>query len=204
LPQGLVRAMDLQGDVHTLRHPRLGERAARAFFAGAFGQLPPTATAKLAAVGRDNSLVGLLAASGEGGLSEGDWRDFVRETCSHRPLQCVGLLAWWTSEVPESPARRRIVRSLRRHPYLSDAMRWDAVAPLAALFAGRVPRFEAGDPVAAVRALAQRVQEHRHPAAPFPARGLERAWRLCEADPALGSRCRAARAEVELGFRPRG
>src|SRR5262249_53113271 len=70
LPLGVVNAANLSGDVHTLLHPVLSQRAARAFFRGQAAALPPTLRAAPAAVGTDNSLLRRFGQLSGGRLSE--------------------------------------------------------------------------------------------------------------------------------------
>ena len=82
LPLGVLHAAALQGDVHTLWHPRLSDRAARAFFLGRSATLPPTATAAAAEVGASHSLLHAWIAR-EGGLSPDARRDVVNQLCGN-------------------------------------------------------------------------------------------------------------------------
>jgi predicted membrane-bound spermidine synthase len=195
LPMGVLHATPLRAEVHTLLRPRLATLAARAFFAGAEADLPPTSGAAAAAVGARNSLVRRLAARRGGRLREGERERMVRETCKHRPSQCLALLAAWRRDEPGSERLEALLDWIRRNPILSRTTPLDLLEPLAALHiggGGQTPL-----PVESARRSAELFARHYHHAAPFPRSALERLWRRCEADAAQAHRCAEARAELE-------
>jgi hypothetical protein len=195
LPMGVLHATPLHAEVHTLLRPRLATLAARAFFAGGEADLPSTAGAAAAAVGERSSLVRRLVARRGGRLRPGEREHLVRETCKHRPSQCVALLAEWGRDEPDSGRREAVLGWIRRNPILSRTTPLDLLEPLAELHAA------GGDtgplPVEGVRRAAELFERHYHHAAPFPRSALERLWRRCEADAAQTHRCAEARAELE-------
>ena len=69
LPLDVLTATEIPGDLHTLLHPILSNRAARAFFDGGVGSLPVTARPEPAEVGMRNSLLRRYAAVHGGELS---------------------------------------------------------------------------------------------------------------------------------------
>jgi hypothetical protein len=195
LPMGVLHATPLDAEVHTLLRPRLSALAARAFFAGAEAELPPTAGAEAAALGARNSLVRRLAVRRGGRLRGVDREQLVRETCTHRPSQCLALLAEWVHDAPSSGRRERILFWLRGNPILSRTTPLDLLEPLAALH--RAADGEAPLPVENARRNAELFARHYHHAAPFPREALERLWRRCEADAEQLGPCAEARAQVE-------
>lgn len=116
LPLGVLGAMDLEGDRHTLLHPVLSDRAARAFFAGGDGRLPPTRSGAALDVGRDASLARALAARSGGRMPDPERLALVKEACAGRVEACATLLAAWKRDDPGSPALRGILADLHVDP----------------------------------------------------------------------------------------
>jgi hypothetical protein len=195
LPMGVLHATPIDAEIHTLLHPRLAALAGRAFFAGAEALLPSTAGREAAALGRRSSLVRRLTARRGGRLAERDREQIVRETCKHRPSQCVALLAEWIRDVPSSEARDQILRWIQQNPILSQLTPIELLEPFAALFEvqGGVDPI----PVETARRNADLFARHYHHAAPFSRAALERIWQRCEADASQAHRCAEARGESE-------
>ena len=197
LPLGVVHATPLPGALHTLLHPRLSHLAARAFFTGSRGRLPETAALEPARRGARSSLVRRLAARFGGRLPETLRSAVVQETCNHRPRECVTLLAEWQREVPNSPARARVIQAIRSQPRIASLTRLGLVAQLAPLF-GSGPAPPDGDAAwQAAKRASDLFSSHYHHAAPFSRRQLAELWRRCEAHPEQRDRCLEARAETE-------
>ncbi len=194
LPMGVLHATPLDAEIHTLLHPRLSALAARAFFAGSEAVLPATAGPAAAAVGAQSSLVRRLAARRGGRLRSVDRERVVRETCAHRPSQCVALLAEWVRDAPSSGRLERILRWIRGNPILSRTTSLDLLEPLAGFH--RADGAEGPLPVESAQRSAELFARHYHHAAPFPRSALERLWRRCEADAAQAHRCAEARAQA--------
>ena len=195
IPMDVLHATPLDAEVHTLLRPRLAALAGRAFFAGAEAELPSTAGLEAAALGRRNSLVRRLAARHGGRLREPEREQIVRETCKHRPSQCVALLAEWLRDVPSSERRDQILLWIRRNPILSRLTPLDLLEPFATLHeihGGLDPI-----PVETARRNAELFARHYHHAAPFSRAALERLWQRCEADARQAHRCAEARSEIE-------
>jgi hypothetical protein len=191
---GVLHATPLDAEDHTLLHPRLAALAGRAFFVGAQAELPSTAGPEAAAVGRRNSLVRRLAARRGGRLDEPEREQLVRETCKHRPSQCVALLAEWGRAAPRSERREAILQWIRRNPILSRTTPLDLLEPLEAL-----EEAQGGEPiqVESARRNAELYARYYHHAAPFSRAALERLWQRCEADASQAHRCAEARREIE-------
>jgi len=195
LPMDVLHATPLDGEIHTLLHPRLAVLAGRAFFAGAEARLPSTAGREAAARGRRNSLLRRLAARRGGRLGEPEREQAVRETCTHRPGECVALLAEWIRDVPSSERRDRIVRWIEQNPILSRLTPLDLLEPFAALF-GSQPGMEP-IPVESARRSADLFARYYHHAAPFSRTALERIWQRCEANVSQAHACAEARGRSE-------
>jgi predicted membrane-bound spermidine synthase len=169
LPLGVIGASALPPDVHTLLHPRLSDRAARAFFMGQRAQLPPTAGAAAAEIGARNSLLRALI-EGQGGLTPELRRTIVGVLCPTVPRLCVTVLAEWMSDEPESPELAEVLERYR------GRFQPKAVATLAKFFGDGVSGTVT--PALAVEATAQ-FGIHYHHAIPFDREALEATWRRC-------------------------
>jgi spermidine synthase len=197
LPLGVLHATPLPGDLHTLLHPRLNYAAARAFFTGARGRLPVTAGLDPARLGARNSLVRRYAAGFGGRLPESARAAFVRETCIHRPRECVVLLAQWQRDAPGSAARARVLREIQRQPQIAALTPLGLITQLAPLYGEAPAPPDGSDAWQTAKRATDLFSQHYHHAAPFSRRALAELWRRCEADPENRERCREARANAE-------
>jgi SAM-dependent methyltransferase len=201
LPLGVLRSLALKGEVHTLLHPRLGDRAARAFFTGASAHLPPSAGVRSAAIGAESSIIGRYAAYHGRALDEFDLAELARETCRHRATLCLTLLARWAHAYPDSPKRNALLADLARDPALMRRLHLERLAAVKALYAvDRSP--PAGvDPLVHAKRMTDLFYRHYHHAVPFPRESLEAVWRACAREPDRRSECdrERRRAEVHLG-----
>jgi spermidine synthase len=155
LPMGVLAAMALDGPVHTLLHPRLTYRAARAFFAAGRSRLPPPDAPAARALGAERSLVRQLAAAEGGALSDASHAALADEACRHMVDVCVALLADWLRARPASPALTARLARLRATPR-GEPIPIADVRDYAALLSGRD-----GLPPARASELARR---YAHPA----------------------------------------
>jgi SAM-dependent methyltransferase len=137
LPEGVLAATHLEGDLHTLLHPLLGTRAARAFFSGGIAQLPPTHSAAAARIGADHSLLRQLALRSGGRLPDAARRSAVTEICRYRPVSCSTWLAAWRVQDPESLALASVTAKMATNPVLRDALAPNLQAILAQLLGAR-------------------------------------------------------------------
>jgi hypothetical protein len=145
LPLGVVHALELEGPIHTLYHPRLSDVAGRAFFRGDRGTLPFTGFGEPARVGRENSLYGSWARLQGGYLPEEDRAAFVMESCRSLGPRCQTPLALWLSEAPRSEIFERtagwVETTLRSYSRVFDmtVADRDHLEALAGLFEGFPP-----------------------------------------------------------------
>jgi hypothetical protein len=192
-PMGVLNAMPLAGPQHTLLHPRLGYRAARAFFAGQEAPLPSTAQPTVAARGARSSLVRRYIAWRRNRMPKDTRERIVRETCTHQGAACVALLAHWTHEVPHSALRDQLVLAIRHHPIISKRTPLEVVEPLSRLYADT-----GTGPVSVEEALraSELFARHYHHAAPFSHEALAAIWQRYISDPAQRERCLAARGQA--------
>ncbi|HEY5656331.1 MAG TPA: fused MFS/spermidine synthase [Myxococcota bacterium] len=204
LPLGTLRAAQLEGELHTLRHPILSHHAARAFFIGDAAPLRRFVTPESARVGVRNSLLGRLADSA-GRLPERVLEQAVVESCrTGQGNQCAALFARWRYDYPDSERREQALQRARRPGRYDQGARRAAVeldpATLRDLYA--LYDDEAAPPQDARPAqLTNRYVSYYHYAAPFERSVVERAWAQC-VDPS----CEMARrrAEASLGPLPVG
>jgi predicted membrane-bound spermidine synthase len=136
LPPGVLEAMALEGPVHTLLHPRLTYRAARAFFTAGRSRLPPPATPAARAVGAERSLMRQLAAAEGGALSDASYAALTDEACEHMADVCVAFLADWLRARPTSRLLAARLARWRATPH-GEPIPGADVRDYAALLAGR-------------------------------------------------------------------
>jgi spermidine synthase len=196
-PLGVVEALELEGSVHTLLHPILSDRAARAFFQGGWGRLPRTANLRPARAGARNSLIRQLAMRNGGRLTEEARSSFASETCKHRTDECAVVLAQWLEEEPDSSAGKRLLGRSRRRPEQRQTLAPRALAALKGLFDDASPVPGRSVSAAAVESATQTFRRYYHHSAPFERAALHAMWSACERDPAQEEACRRGRAAAE-------
>ena len=207
LPLGVIHAIALTGDRHTLLRPVLSYRAARGFFSNEEAALPRTVRKRATEIGERNALVGRYRKSRGDRLSEDDWAALVRETCRYDEVPCVTSLARWKYEVPRSANRKLIMREIREGSETYTPVNMRAFSRLDDLYEPRerYERTSDGDPeVASVAESTDPLKRARratndyvlyyHHAAPFSRSVLEELWRRCEADEDLRESCIQARS----------
>jgi spermidine synthase len=133
LPEGVLAAARLEGDLHTLLHPLLGTRAARAFFSSGIAQLPPTHREAAARIGSDRSLLRRIALRTGGRLPDVARTSAVTEVCRYRSVTCATWLAAWRLQDPESLALASVTAKMATNPVLRDALAPNRQAILAQL-----------------------------------------------------------------------
>jgi spermidine synthase len=194
LPQGVVHATALPGELHTLLHPRLGYSAARGFFAGRQGRLPITATRDAAIAGQRGSLVARLGAQRGGALSAADREALVSETCRWRPVECTTLLAAWRHEAPAAPELAGLLQRVAMLPEEGAPPDAALVAPIAELFGNAATRSVA--PLEALEATELFAQYYHH-SAPFSRTALAALFERCAEDAKRRVACRRGLALAE-------
>ena len=114
LPLSVVHAADLPDEVHTIAHPILSHRAARAFFAPEGRALLPVGlTAEVRATGASNSLLRRYRERWGGSLPDAARLSILGETCAHRAGLCATLFAEWQHEDPDSPTLAQALATAR-------------------------------------------------------------------------------------------
>jgi spermidine synthase len=116
LPVGVVHAdlETLAGPLHRLHHPILSDRAARAFFAGRYAELPRGESGAAALAGARSSLLGRRLARPGDGPAETVLLEATLETCRRRrDRECATLAARWAHDHPGSERLARALAALR-------------------------------------------------------------------------------------------
>jgi hypothetical protein len=200
LPLDVANAAHLPGDVHTLLHPVLSQRAARAFYRGLTASLPPTLQPAPAAAGAENSLLRRFAALSGGRLSDDAYRQTVREACNHSPQLCATLLASWMRDVPSSPARDALLPELRAQAGYPAHLANQRLRHLVELLGGGRDSETPPSPEQA-NLLTDLYVQYFHHGSPFSREVLARAWQQCRPSrPGDGSCARGlAAAEARVG-----
>jgi len=178
IPLGTLHAEELEGPVHTLRHPILSHRAARAFFRGRNGSLPLLLSDRHQEVSRRNSLLRRYGGEGDR-LTEAVLEMAARETCRfHRYDDCLAFFARWAYEYPRSPQRRAALEEVRsRLGNRRAKFAPQKIASVRALFWSEVAASEI--PLARAKATTNRFTRHYNHVIPFDAGMLDDIWSRC-------------------------
>jgi spermidine synthase len=201
LPLGTLHALALPGEIHTLRHPILSHRAARAFFRGRPADFPALVLPEQARIGERNSLLRRHAGQGDG-LAEDALEAAARESCHYRHVEhCATFLARWRREYPRSRRLDETLAELREGGAGAPGLRPASIARLMALFEG--PAMVASETIHRPRAerFTQLFLSHYHYAVPFDRAKLEEIWSRCQGDDCEEGR---RRVEEQLGPPERG
>ncbi len=197
IPRGVVGSLDLAGPVHTLLHPILADRSARAFFAGDKGRLPPAVNPKAAQIGAANSLLRRYQRRLGDSVATVEREAAVRETCRFRPRECAVRFAQWLAEVPGSDIYRKNLDEVRRHPPPGASIDERLIRNLSLLFKSEHLGAEPGTEVLVAEQATDFFLDYYDHAAPFRRTALADFWSQCEKNPATAERCRRERVRVE-------
>ncbi len=196
LPLGTLHAQPLPGEIQTLRHPILSDRAARAFFRGRAANFPALVEPAQARVGERNSLLRRYASE-DGRFPEEILDAAARETCRFKRLDhCATFLARWRRDYPGSPRLEKTLEDLRANGAGGRSLSPPEIARLIPLFEGPTRAYADGIRVPRAEQITTRFLEHYHYAVPFDRHKLEIVWDRC-----LGDACEDGRriAEERLG-----
>jgi hypothetical protein len=195
LPLGTLHALELEGAVHTLRHPILSHLAARAFFPGLPGSLPLYLSDEHQNVSRRNSLLRRYGGGGER-YAEEILEAAAREHCRFNHLEhCVTFFGRWAYDHPQSTRLRTVVAETRT----SLGSRHSSLAPgeiheMQLLFGGEFN--DTRLTVEKAQQLTNRFFTHFNHAVPFDVSVIETIWNHCR-----GPRCAEARRKVNEKLR---
>ncbi len=200
LPEGVTRAAALEGEIHTLLHPLLSSRAARAFFIGRSGKLPPMPQPAAVEVAEQNSLLARLRARQGGILSETDYETWVGQVCGARAHTCASAFAKWQVDHPGSKRLASAIEQQRTQRPDASELDPKLLADLAILFgAPGLPEGRISDEAA--RRYTSLFIDFQIPGTPFDRSVLEEIWRRCK-DANQGIGCAEARRETEKRLGP--
>ena len=181
LPLGALHASDLDGPLHTLRHPRLSDRAARAFVVGLDAKLPILAGRKSTEIGSQNSLLRRYAGGGKGPLPEAIAEIAVSSMKKlQRAADITTLMASWKRAYPRSETLEARLRELRSDPAIRVLIADQKLAVLGRLFGGQ-PNMNQKNPQSLGRAkqISRLYVTHFNHAVPFDRGVLRAAWENC-------------------------
>jgi predicted membrane-bound spermidine synthase len=195
LPLDVLRASGLEGDLHTLLHPILSHRAARAFFRGSIATLPVVPGLEAAQIGAENSLLGRHLAANGGKLPEVEWKAVVSEACNLEQPSCATLLLRFAQEHPGSPALAEIQA---RASGVAGTIAPDSQA-LLEQFLGLRPLPPGRVSLEAATRATDVFTRFYHHAAPFDRSVLARIWDLCHDEQGGGCLAGREQAAVRLG-----
>ena len=183
VPLGTLHAVELEGEIQTLRHPILSYRAGRAFFLGRQSWLPPLISPAHREVSLRNSLM-LRYAAGADVLPERLLEATARELCRlRRTEQCATLFARWQLDRPGSPRLKRALAEMRQANRASSRdLAPGKLKQLRMLFDGRIPDVKEAALAEQAERLTERFLLHYHHAVPFDRRVVEAAWLRCRGD----------------------
>ncbi len=194
LPLGTLHASDLDGPLHTLRHPRLSDRAARAFVIGNDTTLSKFLAPESAKIGSQNSLLRRYVGGGKDPLPEEISEIVVNEMNKLRAFaELATLLADWRRVDPESEALNALLTELRSNPAAESFVSEEKLAALGRLFGERpLMKLEGPRSLRRARQLSRLYGTHYHHAAPFDRGMLRAAWGNCSVEG-----CRRAQDQFE-------
>jgi len=193
LPVGVITAAELPDAVHTLLHPILSYKAARAFFHDGDARFPSTLTRDAATMGARNSLLRRYRA----GLSDEEWSrarpSFTAQACMFDSATCMTFLADWMRVEPEAVAINKVF-SQAKVKYGGTEIDATLLPHLAKLFdasgtSDLPPTYEYAESVAKLF-----LHAYAH-ALPFDAGALHGPWQRCAA--AGDERCRERLAQID-------
>jgi hypothetical protein len=191
LPLGTLHAAELEGPVHTLRHPILSHLAARAFFPGQRATLPLFAGEEPQNVSRRNSLLRRYGGGGDA-YSEEVLEAGARENCRYTRMEaCLTFFARWAHDHPQSPRMQVVLAEVRkslgsRHARLTPKK----IDELQVFFGGEVN--EPALSFSQTQALTDLFARHFNHAIPFDLDAFDAIWDRCR-----DLRCGTARREAE-------
>jgi spermidine synthase len=183
VPLGTLHAVELEGEIQTLRHPILSYRAAWAFFLGRRSWLPSLSSPAHRELSLRNSLLHRYAAGGEA-LPERVLEAATYEMCRFRRTeQCATLFARWQLDRPGSPRLRSALAKARQ---INRGSRRELtpgkLRQLRMLYEGTVPEVDDSALAQQAARMTQKFLLHYHHAVPFDRRVIEAAWRRCRGD----------------------
>lgn len=196
IPLGVLRREAFEGPIQTLRHPRLGYLAAKAFYRGQVAELPPFLHKRnIEQAARTSLLRRTLDASQSrqavlAAAAIENCRVVIGE-------QCATWMARWAYEYPDSPARLQALEKLRKTSKASAHLNAQNLQRLTSFFDKNPLQSSPARSLAMSRRETGRYLKHFNVVAPFERSALEEIWRACDTPP-----CEEARRELEARVGP--
>ena len=183
VPLGTLHAVELEGEIQTLRHPLLSYRAAKAFFRGRQAFLPSLASPAHREVSLRNSLL-LRYAAGRDVLPEPLLEAAALEMCRlKRSKQCATLFARWQLDRPKSKRLKRALNEARQfHRSARRELTAGKLKQLRMLFDGKVREVPETGLLEQAERLTELFLNHYHHAVPFDRGVIEAVWQRCQGD----------------------
>lgn len=184
IPLGVLSAAISEGPIHTLLHPILGYRAARAFYRGGSGRVPFTGFGEPAAMGARNSLLRRV-------LTDKPTRTVFDGACAKRVSECVPLLAKWLSRAEDPSTVAPWIRRASRINLLGGSVNFNLVSEVALLHrAASKAQSERPIPLAMALRASRNYEKYYFHATPFDPNALTDLWSRCEAPGERMNDCR--------------
>lgn len=188
MPLGTLPHARLGNEVHTLFHPILSDRAARAFFSGRTGDLPFTATRAGSARAAETSLFAEWLRRAGSQATDEELAAAANQVCQMRNNECTTFMAWWRQRDP-GPAFEEVRARWERHPDRREYLQDELIDEVALLFTPRPAG--ATTPEDVLRQI-ELFERHYFHATPFPRENIELGVARCR-----GQECANARARAE-------
>jgi len=196
-----VNAVELPGDIHTLVHPVLNARAAKAHFRGKQAGLPEMLEAPASAIGVRNSMLGRYVREQGGRLTDEEYVPLVEQTCEYRPNLCSTVFASWAKEIPKSEVRTSMIARLRARNATSGYVNADLLRQLDLLLGGGDEPLPEKTTPAQARRFTALYATHFVYGLPFDRDILLDLWMRCRSGRGMGA-CYSDRLASERRFGP--
>jgi spermidine synthase len=200
VPVGVLNSVEFSGDIHTLGHPVLNARAAKAHFRGKQAGLPEMLEPPASAIGVRNSLLGRYVQEQGGRLTDEAYAQIAKQTCEVRPILCSTVLASWAKDVPESDLRSRMLERLRADGSTSHYVTRDDLHQLDRLF-GVDPSVPERTSLGQARRMTNLYARHFHYGLPFDRDVLAEFWKRCRSGRTVGG-CYSERVATDRRLGP--
>jgi spermidine synthase len=198
LPLGTLHALEQPGEIHSLRHPLLSYRAARAFFRGRMASLAPHQNRAQVRIAKQNSLL-RRHARGKKPLPEEIVLAAAQESCRlNRGPHCATFFALWSLVYPQSPIlKEALSKSRKKRSGANSYLTPQSLAALGVLLGGGKPDARQTYSAAEAERLTGRFRRHYHHVVPFHRDRLDGIWDRCR-DADCEERRIRAEAEIEI------
>ena len=194
LPLGTLNAVDFDGPLHTLRHPRLSDLAARAFVVGKDAKLPKFPTTESVTIGIRNSLLRRYVGGGNGPLPVEISSIAVSQMIKLLLVDdAATLLADWRRADPNSDLLNERLATLRRKASIAPLISNDRLEAIGVLFGQRpLRKIKAGPSLMRAKRMSAIYLTQFNYAVPFDRGVLRAVWEKC-----ANKGCKRAKLQIE-------